>query len=117
MRILLFTVLILCGPVLSFASELKCESWYQENGQALQKFPMSLVGNTADNMIFESKALDYNFKVDWNKGLTTFYIFIESAGKRILFTTARVPTEDHPENFTDLNIPAGPRLTVNCEMK
>ena len=48
---------------------------------------------------------------------TTFCISIYSGENYILGTTARVPTLNHPENFTDLHIPNGPRLAVNCEMK
>jgi ABC-type proline/glycine betaine transport system substrate-binding protein len=98
------------------ASDLFCEAWYQEAGQSLQKYRLSLQSETSNSTVFSGAFNGYDFKVDWNRDLSTFYVFIESAGKRILFTTARVPTLNHPENFTDLNIPGGPRLSVNCEM-
>lgn len=101
----------------SHASELFCEGWYQETGESLEKSPMVVDSITNNNMIFKVSSHGYDFRVDWNKELTTFYVFIEFFGKRILVTTARVPTDNHPENFTDLNIPNGPRLSVNCEIR
>lgn len=80
------------------------------------KDQLSIQSETANNLVFAGNSQGYDFKVDWNRSLSTFYVSIENAGKRILFTTARVPTENHPENFTDLNIPNGPKLSVNCEM-
>jgi len=98
------------------ASEIFCEGWYQEAGQSLEKARMKIESETAGNTVFRVNNHGYDFKVDWNRELTTFYVCIEKNGSRILATTARVPTDNHPENFTDLNIPNGPRLSVNCEM-
>jgi hypothetical protein len=98
------------------ASDLFCEAWFQDPGQVLQKQRLTVQSETANNTLFSGRFHDYDFTVDWNRELTTFYVFIENSGKRILSTTARVPTANHPENFTDLNLPMGPRLSVNCEM-
>lgn len=99
------------------APTLRCEGWYQEPGGELEKAPMLLETQTENHSIFVATYRDYRYRVDWNKELTTFYTTVESAGKRILFTTGRVPTENHPECFTDLHLPNGPRLSVNCEEK
>lgn len=99
------------------AADLFCEAWYQDVDQALQKQRLVIQSETVNNRVFAGSSHGYDFKVDWNRKLSTLYTFIESAGKRILFTTARVPTEDHPESFTDLEVPNGPRLSVNCELQ
>lgn len=117
MRNSLLTIVILLTSPAAFASNVFCEAWYQEPNQPLTKEPMVIDSETANNIVFKTNSRGYDFKVDWNKPLTTFYVSIENAGKRILMTTARVPTENHPENFTDLHLPGGPRLSVNCEMR
>lgn len=110
-------LLVLFISTTGFAGGLTCEGWYQEQGKSLEKAQMILQSDTPNNSVYSVDYRGYTYRVDWNRNLTTFYVTIEQAGARILFTTARVPTENHPENFTDLNLPGGPRLSVNCEMK
>ncbi len=100
----------------AFAEELVCEAWYQEKGNVLQKQSMQLVLSTERERKFSTLFQGFEFEVNWNYELTTLYTFIKMDGKNILFTTARIPTTNHPEVFTDLNIPSGPRLSVNCEV-
>lgn len=114
-RLALFLSLISSSYALPFT--LKCEGWYQETGGTLIRAPLAIETSDAQNTVMSGTHRDYTYKADWNKNLSTFYIQIHSAGKRLLFTTARVPTFDHPENFTDLNLPDGTRLSVNCEFK
>jgi hypothetical protein len=111
------TFLLMFVSTSSFASTVMCEGWYQEQGKALEKASMALQSSTANNSVFTVSYRGYDYRVDWDRNLTTFYVTIEQAGARILFTTARIPTDNHPENFTDLNLPGGPRLSVNCEVK
>lgn len=101
----------------AFGGQLSCEGWYQALGGPLERLSMPISTESENNTVFNLSNRGYYYRVDWDKGLTSFYITIEFEGKRILFTTARVPTENHPENFTDLNLPGGPRLSVNCEVK
>lgn len=100
-----------------FASGVICEGWYQQSGESLNKINLAVISSNNDNVVYSGNSNGYSYHVDWNKSLTTFYIRIKKGEKYILGTTARVPTDDHPENFTDLHIPGGPRLSVNCEMK
>lgn len=87
-------------------------------GGSIEKSAMATASSSEKNRVFSGAQYGFKFEADWNYELTTFYVSIYSAdGKRILATTARVPTTNHPENFTDLNIPEGPRVAVNCEMK
>jgi hypothetical protein len=101
----------------SFASSVNCEGGYQEREKTLEKAPMTLLSSTPNNSVYVVRHRGYDYRVDWDRNLTTFYVNIGQAGSRILFTTARVPTENHPESFTSLNLPSGSRLSVNCEMK
>lgn len=101
----------------SFAQNVICEGWYQESGSELKKIPLNIASATDKNVIYSARYSDYSYNVNWDKDLTTFYIKIERSGNYLLGTTARVPTQNHPENFTDLHLPNGPRLSVNCEMK
>lgn len=103
-----------------YASTIFCESWFNKVGgttSTLERVKMKVVSETTKNIVYEKSLHGFDFRVDWDVDLTTFYISIFSNGKYILGTTARVPTPNHPENFTDLNLPNGPRLAVNCEMK
>lgn len=111
---LLLLILIFSLP--AFSAETKCEAWFQNPGQALEKIPMAVSSRSEKNIIYTLSFKGYDYKVDWDIRLTTFYVSITFAGKLILITTARVPTADHPENFTDLNLPTGPRLAVGCEL-
>lgn len=116
MKKIIFVAIFSLFSIQVNAADLFCEAWYQDVGQALQKQRLEIQSETVNNLVFAGSFHGYDFKVDWNRELSTFYTFIESAGKRILFTTARVPTEDHPESFTDLEIPSGPRLSISCEL-
>lgn len=93
-----------------------CEAWYQEIGTSLEKQTMDIASVTNEEKKFNTSFKGFDFEVKWHYELTTLYTFIEKDGKNVLFTTARIPTENHPEAFTDLNIPNGPRLSVNCEI-
>ncbi len=115
MRVLIGFFLLMNATVL--AGTLTCEGWYQEKDKDIEKAPMALASQTENDKIYSATYKDYVYQVDWNQKLTTFYTTIEKDKKRILFTTARVPTDNHPEAFTDLNLPDGPRLSVNCEVK
>ena len=112
----LIIFLLLSSSLNALAGELVCEAWFQEKGQSIEKEVMKVVSTTSNEKTYSTKFRGYDFKVNWNYELTTLYTFIEFEGSRILVTTARVPTENHPEAFTDLNIPMGPRLSVNCEV-
>jgi len=114
-RLLIIAIIMFAGPV--FAKQLICKGWYQDSGINLEEFQLPLTKQTDNNTVFSANYKGYDYRVDWDKNLTSFYVSIESGGKRLLFTTARTPTENHPENFTDLNLPNGPRLAVNCEVK
>jgi hypothetical protein len=107
--------LLTSAPLL--ASALVCEGWYQASGGALEKAPMPIVEQTESNTVFKVEHRGYTYRVDWHKSLTTLYTTIQTSGKKVLFTTGRIPTENHPECFTDLNLPDGLRLSVNCEVK
>ncbi len=113
--LMLILVLLISSSVL--ASNVICEGWYQESGSNLVKTELDLISSNENNILYSGSYNGYFYSVDWDKGLTTFYIRIEKEGSYILGTTARVPTSDHPENFTDLHIPNGPRLSINCEIK
>ncbi len=78
---------------------------------------MDLASVTNQEKTFTTVFKGYEFEVKWHFELTTLYTFIKKDRRNILFTTARIPTENHPEAFTDLNIPNGPRLSVNCEVR
>jgi hypothetical protein len=114
--IVMFLV-VATGSLQASASQISCEGWFQEPGHELERVKMAASQASENNTRYSLDYRGYAFRVDWDRQLTTFYVSIESAGKRILVTTARVPTDNHPENFTDLNLPNGPRLAVNCEMK
>lgn len=104
-------------PIYSSAATISCYGWYQINGGDIETIPMSVTGKTANSETFSATYKGYVYTADWNFELTSFYISFETNGKRILTTTARVPTDNHPENFTDLNLPDGPRLSITCESK
>ncbi len=106
-----YTIVAVSAPTLT------CEGWYQPSGGQLEIVTMPVSSQTENNTVFIANYNGYAYQVDWDKNLTTFYTTIESDGKRILFTTGRVPTENHPECFTDLSLPNGPRLSVNCAVK
>jgi hypothetical protein len=110
---LMFSALVHAGE-----AQVVCEGWYQQDAkEKLERVQMPLVEATEKHLVFSLENRGYQYRVDWDRQLTTFYVTIGHEGKRILFTTARVPTPEHPENFTDLNLPDGPRLSVNCEQK
>ncbi len=113
----IFLYLVLVFQSFAFAADTKCEGWYQENGAALEKAPMVVTSSNEKNVLYTVTYKGFSYDVNWDKGLTSFYVSISQNGNRILVTTARVPTDNHPENFTDLHLPNGPRLSVNCEMK
>lgn len=113
----IFTFILLSISLNAFAGELFCEAWYQEKGQSLQRQAMTVVSLTSNEKKYATTFNGYDFEVNWNYELTTLYTFIMAKGERILSTTARIPTANHPEAFTDLNLPMGPRLSVNCEVR
>ncbi len=110
-------ILLFLFPTASIASSVVCNGWYQVKGGNIETIPMPIKGSTASQMTYSATYKGYVFSANWDFQLTTFYISLETNGSRILSTTARVPTENHPENFTDLNLPGGPRLSINCELK
>jgi hypothetical protein len=113
----ILTVSLILACNYAFAGTIKCEGWYQEPGASIERAAMTVASESSTSTVYASSYKGYDFRAEWNRPLTTFYVTIEHSGNRILFTTARVPTPDHPENFTDLNLPSGPRLAVNCEEK
>jgi hypothetical protein len=117
MRFLLTFVCLVFFGGMAHAARLSCEGWYQLSGGTLEKTPMPVTSETENNIVFSGTFRNYAYQVDWNKNLTSLNTSIESDGNRILITTGRVPTDNHPECFTDLNLPGGPRLSVNCEVK
>lgn len=117
MKPLLLASLLALVSSRCFASDVVCEAWFQESGKALERNTMTLTSSSEKNTVYTASYRGYTYRVDWDHNLSTFYVLIEQSGSRILYTTARVPTDNHPENFTDLNLPGGPRLSVSCELK
>lgn len=114
----IFIVLAILSSLPVFAETVFCEGWFQNPEKTLEKKKMDIISTSEKNTIFSTSLHGYIFKVNWDYYLTTFYVSIlSSENDYILGSTARVPTANHPENFTDLRIPGGPRLAVNCEMK
>ncbi|MGE3611091.1 MAG: hypothetical protein AB7I27_15985 [Bacteriovoracaceae bacterium] len=99
-----------------FAGKLVCEAWFQESEKPLEKQRMDIISDTKIEKKFSTAFKGYVFEVNWHYELTSLYTHIKKNSEYILSTTARVPTENHPEAFTDLNLPNGPRLSVNCEV-
>jgi hypothetical protein len=77
---------------------------------------MPVISLTANSKTYAAEYKGYVYRAHWHFQLTSFNISFETKGTRILTTTARVPSENHPENFTDLNLPGGPRLSITCEL-
>ena len=110
---LIFVAFVFASPLL--ADNIVCEAWVQKAGEKLQTKEMKITKNTGTSVVLSTKFEGYDFAVDWDKDLTTLYTTIAKDNQRILFTTGRVFTKNHPECFTDLNLPGGLRLAVNCE--
>lgn len=110
------TLLLIILSSSCLAGELFCEAWYQEQDMPLEKQLMNVLSANRDEKVFVAPFKGYDFEVKWHYELTTLYTFIKKDSKNILATTARVPTDNHPEAFTDLHLPDGPRLSVNCEV-
>ncbi len=113
----LFIFLVSLASLNCFAGELVCEAWFQESGTAIERQLLDVTSITNEQIIFTTSFKGFEFEVKWHFELTTLYTLIKKDRKNVLFTTARVPTENHPEAFTDLNIPNGPRLSLNCEVR
>ena len=99
------------------ASNIVCEAWFHSPGSEILKQKMDTSDANLPNVFYHAKLQNADYRVQWSKELTTFYVTLEMDGVTVLTTTARVPSENHPENFTDLNLPRGNRYSVNCEMK
>ena len=97
--------------------DIYCEAWSQQNGGSLNKSLMNVESSTADNIVYSATHEGFEFKVDWNFELTSLYTTVRKNGNTVLFTTARVPSENHRDSFTDLKLPNGLRLSVNCEIQ
>lgn len=93
---------------------LKCEGWLQNSGEELQRAPMTIVEQTNLNWKQSVKIEEYTYKVNWDVNLDSFYVEIYKSDQRVVFTTARVPTYNHNDSFTDIHLPNGPRLAVSC---
>lgn len=114
MKLGLFALIL---PINSFAMNVGCVGWYQINGGDIETIPMPVTESSAKNQTYSATHKGYVYTANWDFDLSSFNISFESNGGRILTTTARVPTINHPENFTDLNLPGGPRLSITCEIK
>ena len=102
----------------AFAADLNCEVWYQEDHQPKEIIPMKPRWAPTNNYILSAAHKDYSFYVDANPVSGVMYVDIEYGmpQKNVLFVTGRVPT---PEvfHFTDLHLPTGLRLAIQCVLK
>jgi hypothetical protein len=110
-------LLLLLFPITGFASDIGCYGWYQVAGGNVETVSMPVVSRSANGITYSATYKGYTYTADWDFQLTSFNVSFETSSSRILSTTARVPTDNHRENFTDLNLPSGPRLSITCELK
>jgi hypothetical protein len=95
-------------------SNLACEAWHQLKDDELQKQNLKLQSRDVNNTVLTTSFKGYTFRVDWDKNLTTLYMNVKKNGESILFSTSRVPTEDHNDSFLDGILTDGSRIAISC---
>lgn len=100
-----------------FAMDIFCEGWHQLPGRSLEKSRMTVINSSNDGITFETSLHEYKYQVTWNFSLTSLYSTVKKNDIQLLFTTARVPTENHSDSFTDFKLLDGTRLSINCEIE
>ena len=98
----------------ALAAEMNCEGWVVRPGQEFKRAKLATFFRNSQNWKQQVDFEGYHFSVDWDVNLDCFYTRIEKDGKPVFFSTARVPTFNHNDSFSDVTFPDGLRLAVSC---
>ena len=98
------------------AATVTCDAWYQEQNKEKEVLPMLVRRSTVTNLVFATEHNGYSYTVDWNYAQGVAYVDIEYGMPQanVLFVTGRPPSADLPRSLTDLHLPSGLRLSVDC---
>jgi len=110
-----FLIFLFAGSV--SAAQLSCVGWRQNGSDPLQNVLMKMDKTSRVNPRLSVEIIESQYEVIWDTSLDTLYVSINYENKPVLFSMARVPNPKNNETFVDLNLPAGPRLSVSCRMK
>jgi len=115
--ILIFSFLSISPSSFSYFYKLECEAWHQESGQQLSKAVMITITYDHKERLYKEELNGFSYEVKWDVNLDTFYKTIKKGNQRVLFSTARVPSFEHNDSFTDLTLLDGTRLAISCGFK
>jgi len=96
---------------------LSCTAYHQPGGPGTtpQSAVLALKEKTPDGMTQEIEYAGFRYQVYWHYKLTTLYMTILKDKRKILFTTSRVPSQDHNDSMADVTLPEHLRLYLTCD--
>jgi len=120
MRQILFGLLALLHPSGSAFGDdltLECTAYHQPGGPGTpsQSAKLALKEKTPDGLTHEIEHAGFRYQVYWDYKLTTLYMTVSRDGKKILFATSRVPSQDHNDSMADVTLPEHLRLYLSCD--
>ena len=114
---IIFILGVLSMGLPALAADLRCEGWLQKPQEKLRMMQMITTEKSTQHWKQSLDADGYQFTVDWDVNLDCIYVNVLRGSERLLFVTARVPTPNHNDSFSDMNLPNGERIAVSCSFK
>jgi hypothetical protein len=96
---------------------LDCKANYQPNGPGtdLQSMKLEIIEQSNDETVFKATIEEFQFKVIWQRPLTTLYMTIHEGQNKLAFSTSRIPTHDHNDSMVDIRHREKIRLYLTCD--
>jgi hypothetical protein len=96
---------------------LECKANYQANGPgtASQVKKLEITDDSDSQTILGAAIEDFKFNVTWDRSLTSLYMTIHEGSNKLVFSTSRIPSNDHNDSMVDITPRGKIRLYLTCD--
>lgn len=96
----------------------QCEAWYAPSvAHQAERKGMMVESSSELEVTFQTTFKGYNYTMTWDKELASYNMTIASGARELVYAMARIPTKANPQSFTQVTLPDGAVLTLECEIQ